>query len=334
MSADTALTFCLTGFPGAHRALATLACTTGLTRHLSIASPDPGGVEIEFCSAHVRDVRPGLIILGGWSSAYEPLVDAAKKVGAGVAVYWTSSGGQSGLAREIGKLAAVLQHRKVDHFFAAGRDLAAAITGAVHLPVTLDLRRVSVGRPPARQRARVSLFFPWREAARKNALNSLLAAAMSRERIELVLNGLTEDDDYRELLHALRVPHRELGWMSEGDYRRALSRIDIGLQPSFAETFDYVAADHLARGRPVIGSAMVPVIAEMPASVRKHLVVRNPDSAAEIAERLECLLTDRKLRIRVGEDAAIALRRKNDRDIAAASEVLASLLRHSPLRIC
>lgn len=332
MSADQALTFCLSGFPGAHRALATLARTTGMTRHLSIAHADAGGAEIGFFCAHLREVRPALMIVGGWSPAYEPLVETAAAVGTRTAVYWTSSGGQSGLSREIGKLAAVLEHRGVQHVLVAGGDLARALpaTVAAHLPVTLDLRRVRANRPAQRRKANVSLFFPWREAGRKNALNALLAAALLRDRVALRLNGLSEDPEYRDLLAALRLPHRELGWMAEADYRRVLSRIDVGLQPSFAETFDYVAADHLARAVPVVASAMVPVVHGLPASVRRHLLVRNPDSAVEIAAVLERLTGDRRLGRWVGEAAAAALRRSNERNVAAAAKVIAALLHRAP----
>ncbi len=329
MSGEPIVSICLAAFPGAHRALASLAATTRLSRHLSIAEARPGGPEIDFFCAHLRERGPKLLILGGWSEIYDPFVEIVSQAGGQVAIYWTSSGGQTDISREVGKLDRVLRHSAVGRILCASADLAHSLRGAVdaaHLPVTLDLRRAHIRGGREKACPTVSFFFPWREARRKNALNGLLAAASLGKRIRLHLNGLSEEPDYRALLETLRIPHRDLGWMEESVYRRALTRIDIGLQPSFAETFDYVAADHLARGIPVIGSMMVPAIAELPAAIRKYVVVPNPDAAGQIAERLERLAGDRDLRDRVGREGASALSRSNHHNIAAAAALLESLL--------
>lgn len=47
-------------------------------------------------------------------------------------------------------------------------------------------------------------------------------------------------------------------WMQQSEFLALCSTMDIGLQVSFSETFNIVAADHISQGVPIIGSTEIP----------------------------------------------------------------------------
>lgn len=325
-------TLCLVGFPGANRALATLARTAGGTRHHALASTHAASPEVTFLVDHLRAAPPRVLLLGGWADVYETFVDALAPLGTTCGVYWTSSGGQTDMSGEVPKLARVLAHTALRHRLFASADVARALgterDGFAHLPVTIEPPTPPRARAAVRAARRtpvVSFFFPVREVRRKNVLNGILAVAGVTPRPVLWLNGLCEAPGYTELLGALGVCFEDLGWMERRRYEMAVARADVGLQPSFAETYDYVAADHLIRGVPVVASRMVPVMDALPAAVRRRMVADDADSPTTLRDLLADLLAHPQERRRLGRLAAGQVCAANGRNIAIARRLLARL---------
>jgi hypothetical protein len=75
---------------------------------------------------------------------------------------------------------------------------------------------------------------------------------MLKRRYTLYLNGLSKNRLYRNILKKLRIRYRDFGWMTDEKYQAALGEVDLGLQISFAETFNYVAAEHIVKRIPVM----------------------------------------------------------------------------------
>ena len=102
--------------------------------------------------------------------------------------------------------------------------------------------------------------------------------------------------------------------------------MDVGLQISMAESFNFVAADHILRGVPVLASAMVPVIADLPGAACRRLIVDHPDDPLAIRRALRALLGDPE-----SPALAAAARRAvittNRRALAVAGRVLAAAVR-------
>ena len=79
---------------------------------------------------------------------------------------------------------------------------------------------------------------------------------VNADRIEMkgepVLRNLTEYFDH--------VPHQliNVGWLDRDAFLRVCGQMDIGMQVSFSETFNIVAADLLSQGVPVVGSDEIP----------------------------------------------------------------------------
>jgi len=335
MAAETPIvSLCLAAFAGADRAAVNLSLTTGLTRHLSLASAESHGREVDFAIAHLRESRPALVLFNGWSAAYGRILAALRRQPIGCAVLWQSGPGQTDLASEWPALAAVIGERRIAHLFFASAAmhamLAPRLRHARHLPNTLagadwdpPRRRRS---PRRRSSAGVTLFAQPAESARKNVTGCLLALGSLRRRHALHLNGLSGEPRYRMLLDLLRLRYRDWGWMSRERYDAVVRRASVGLQVSFAETYGYVVAEHLARGVPVIGSTAVPVLARLSAPLRRRLVVANPNDAGEIRDKLRFLLDHPRAAALIGARARAEAQAWNRRDIAQASATLRECL--------
>jgi glycosyltransferase involved in cell wall biosynthesis len=332
VATDRAFSVCVKGFPGADHALRSLERTVGLTRHFSLASTNPRSPEVRFLAQHLREQRPALLVLGAWTPLYESFVDALAGLDTRIAVYWTSTAAQGDISDEVAKLVRMLQAGRTQYLFCASDDLASALRGRVAgvlgLPPTLVWPRARVtGVRRTTGRPTVSLFFPAAETRRKNVTNALLAVAALRTPPRLLLNGLSARPGYRELLEVLGVGYHDLGWIEDRRrYERTLSRVDVGLQPSLTESYDYVAAEHLSRGVPVVGSSAVPALARLPREIRRALVVDDVDGHAGIRDKLQALLDDPAARHTIGRRAADAVRELNERDIRRAARALRTVL--------
>ncbi len=326
------VSLCLAAFAGADRAAVNLSLNTGLVRHLSLASADPHGREIEFTIAYLRERRPAVVIFNGWSAVYARVLAALRRHATAFAVLWHSGPGQTDLASEWPTLAAIVGERRIAHLLIASESLHAALAprleNARYLPDTLACAEWDRPKrqPPRHRRAQITLFAQPDEAARKSVGACLLALGALQRRFRLHLNGLSREPRYRMLLDLLRLRYRDWGWMSAQQYDTVIRRASIGLQVSFAETYGYVVAEHLARGIPVVGSAAVPVLARLSPAVRRRLIVNNPDNPAEIGAKSRFLLDH------PGVAAAVAARAQaeslawNRRDIAKAKATLAQCL--------
>ena len=329
------LSVCLSGFPGSDTALANLSAATGRTRHLVLTTSDPGGLEIRFFRRYIRQAAPSLVIFGGWSDVYRPLVQSLTRAGCKVAVYWTSSPGQTGLAGELRSLATLLDDPHVDHLWLVHRGTALALRQlepkCAWLPnVFPPPAHESVGRRhrQSRSTAHISLFCSPREAPRKNAWCQLLALAGFEHPYHLHLNVLASQKPFDRLLRLLRIPFTDHGWMVRETYERVIGEMDVGLQVSMAESFNFVAADHILRGVPVLASPMVPVIADLPHSVSQRLIVARPDDPLAVRAALGALLRDVNL-VRLAGAARRALIASNRRALDAAGRALTVALRAS-----
>jgi glycosyltransferase involved in cell wall biosynthesis len=331
------VSLCLAAFAGADRAAVNLSLTTGLSRHVTLSSPNPQSPEIDFTVAHLRERRPALVIFNGWSPVYARILARLRRQPIEFAVLWHSGPGQTDIAGEWPALSEVMGERRIAHLLFASESLretlAARLRNAHHLPDTLaeaewntSQAKRAARSAARRRRAQITLFAQPAESARKNVTGCLLAIGTLRSRVCIHLNGLSREPRYRTLLDLLRIRYRDWGWMKPQRYAAVVGAASIGLQVSFAETYGYVVAEHLARGVPVVGSAAVPVLARLTPGLRRRLVVANPDNPGEIGEKIRFLLDHSSVAATIGARARIESSRWNRRDIATATDVLQRLL--------
>ena len=332
VNSEPLITLCVSGFPGTNRSLMNLEKTTGLSRHFVLKGSDTKAVEVKFYVEYIKERNPKCVLFGGWSPVYDFFLKRLgnKKIEFGV--YWTSSPGQVDISEEIKYMDFLLNSEKVKHRLFANRELASALSGysgnVRHLPDTVlfpDEKREKKREGKDRVSV-ISLFCSPFEYRRKNILNSLLALSMLKNRYILYVNGLSGNEYYGGVLKALGIRYRDFGWMTDEKYQSVLSGVDLGLQISFAETFNFVAAEHIVKRVPVITSRMVPVMDCMPGYIKKRLVVDDPDSASEIRDKIGYLLENPALLKDLGEKMHKYLKSENEKRIETAKNVLNSII--------
>jgi|WetSurMetagenome_2_1015567.scaffolds.fasta_scaffold01033_3 hypothetical protein len=326
-------TFCVKGFPGSNRALINLAKNTGLTKHFVLSGNHKESLEIKFFTDYVQEESPSVVIWGGWSTIYESMLSHLGERGTNLGVFWTSSPGQVDISQEIEQLSFLLRDSRLRYKLFANQNLASLLKSHLdnvhYLPDTLLLPVSSPRKARAQNIERrvpiISLFCSPFEYKRKNILNCLLALSTLHHDYLLYLNGLSENAHYKAILAALNVPYRDFGWLDERRYHRLLGTIDIGLQVSFAETFNHVVADHVLRGIPVVTSRMVPIMSNMPVEVKRRLVADNPEDPMEIKDKIEYLILNPEVRRELGAMAFDSLTKENRERIKTAVELVKQL---------
>lgn len=325
------VSLCFRGFPGTNRHLREVSRTTALSRHLVVSSSDVSSIEITFLRDEVITLAPRCVIFGGWHAVYEPLVEAARAAGAEIAVLWTSSVVQTDFSGETSILATLLGDRRVARFFAASAEMVGPLATAGRPSHFLPQPFSIVAKPVAGVRANgvvpnISFFCAPNEYRRKNALASIISLAGLDVPYVLHVNGLGERAEYRTFLEVLRIPHHDHGWMDEDDYARALDEIDVGMQVSLADSFNYVVAEHFARAIPVLVSRSVPCAHGLPDEVSRLLVVAEPDNPAEMRAKLRVLLLDPEVRRAAGVAARQHIEHLSRRHLQTARRALLAAL--------
>ena len=322
------ITFCVKGFPGTNRSLINLEKTTGLTRHFVLSGSKPVDTDVKFFIDYIKRKRPRVVLFGGWSQVYQFFLKELKNTKIEFGIYWTSSPGQTDISDEIGSLGNLINSSEIKYKLFANKDPASSLSGRLNnvnfLPDTVIFPEELQNNLRNRKKRAIviSLFCSPFEYKRKNILNSLLAVSMLKDRYTLYLNGLSANKSYKSMLEKLKILYRDFDWMSDEDYERVLWDVDLGLQVSFAETFNFVAADHMARRIPVITSRMVPVMDGMPQSITRRLIIEDPDSPFEIKDRIEYLIRNPRMLPEMGKTMYNYLGKENKKRVEIAKNVL------------
>lgn len=108
----------------------------------------------------------------------------------------------------------------------------------------------------------------------KNHVEQALAAVLLGRRLDrgirFHINATRIEGNADPILKTLRsiftgTPGCQLvehNWMDHSDFIRLCSRMELGMQVSFSETFNIVSADLVAHGVPVVGSSEIPWLPE------------------------------------------------------------------------
>lgn len=330
MGKPSLVSICVSGFAGTDQALRSLADGVDQLRHYTLSHQMIGGPETLLLIDYINQLKPQVVIFGSWSKYYEPFL-AGIKARVEFGVYWTSSSGQTEIASETEMFVDVLSNRKIKHIFFSDESLAASnlahLKSTYYLPPCYFL--IEGNKPQIIKEKQseniLSFFCSPHEVRRKNALNTILALAGLERKFTLYLNGLTGHKHYKQLLKKLGVSYREFGWMSRSAYEQRVNEVSVGLQVSFAESFNQVVAEHIVRGIPVVASAMIPVLKNIDRECRRRLIVNNPEDSAEIADKVRFLLDNSKVRFRLGHKLRRLFITENAERIRQAKAVLTEI---------
>lgn len=95
------------------------------------------------------------------------------------------------------------------------------------------------------------------------AMASMIFANKLGKRLHFHINGRCEqngENGHRNLVHLFAgTPHKLIGhpWVNHDEFMSLVKEMDLGIQISFSETFNIVAADFVTAGVPIVGSSEI-----------------------------------------------------------------------------
>ena len=158
----------------------------------------------------------------------------------------------------------------------------------VYLPNFYPHRPITVGKCTNPDTIKIGCFGAVRPL-KNQFLQAIAAIKFAKDRnvgLEFHINGNRTEGKGENALKNMRSLFAGLGeryklvehdWMPHTELLKLMATMDIGMQVSFSETFNIVAADMITAGVPVVGSAEIPWL--------KHGVA-DPTSSDEIAHKL------------------------------------------------
>lgn len=135
--------------------------------------------------------------------------------------------------------------------------LATGCERIIYLPNNVDLPPEPTSRTPGSP-AIVSLV--GRRDVVKNWPTQIIAAGIANKTVPLQLLFVTQGNasDFEDMAADVGVESVSVGWTDQSKYLDLLrDHVDVALQASLSDSFNYVATDHLGLGIPVVGSPTI-----------------------------------------------------------------------------
>ncbi len=242
---------------------------------------------------------PEIIVFGAWVPLHKDVMIWARKNIPGVKIVasWFSNFSQMefsvnnelGIFNELQGWMSGQQHL-IDEIWMSSVEDAYVLNkpNIKPLPCPISIPEEIPSYVPEPGKIKVSLFCT--PGPRKNLANQILACSKIPG-VELHLNGLSKKPEFAQLLKTLNIKYVDHGWMDKSTYRNTIAAMDVGLQVTFAETFNYVVAEHMIYGVPIVVSSMIPIINKI--DELKELVVENAQSPGDIAKAIETIYRSR-----------------------------------------
>ncbi|RLG70649.1 MAG: hypothetical protein DRO11_05865, partial [Methanobacteriota archaeon] len=254
---------------GVWRHLKELECT-GLTQHIDLEE-----------NAGISDDVEWIIFGGCWTDKYDRLAREYKKEGKKIALLHCSPLGQTDICRELTHLnnaISLIDEGRIDRLF-VGEEKTALGLKAINkeikfLPQCLDAEKFDLKLSAISQEMGNKISSPKSEnrefdncrtlkdmqaglfcssAPNKNLLNQVVALRIA----DVFVHTNAFDREMCRFANRIGLRYWKYGYMPESEYYRRILACDFGMQVSFSEAFDYVVAEFLLAGKPVIVSETI-----------------------------------------------------------------------------
>lgn len=283
------LTVCPEEYPG----------TTSVLKHFN-----PSGL-VE----HSTEISPETVIgrkmvmVGGWHQIYYEAFHKIRGEGIPTALFWTSSVGQTDFSNDgvevayLRLITDLLRSDLLNYVMVATPSVQNMLQHMVHdkdkkdriilLPYGFDWEEMQTHRSDewfeySRDKNWVDLFCP--ADTRKNILVQMHGAKIAN--VHVHCSGLRPK--YRNFAEHIGLNYTDLGWMSKDTLFKQMQMMKLGLQITYAETFDYVVAEHFALKRPCLISTVMGSWVDK--NLWEDLMVYNIDEPFEVADMIMHIL--------------------------------------------
>lgn len=220
-----------------------------------------------------------LVLFNGYSGNYNKLIEAdVKKV-----VVWHSSLLQTQLEKEVNQVRRIknlLDEQKIDTVFCTDRNCLKFFEGASWLPNVYIVEPTFSDKSLVdTEKVNISALGPSKE--RKNLFTILQAVMHLSDDYRVHIN--VSDDFYDNNIKGLFDENKIVnhGWLEREDYFSLIKQCNLGVQLSVGESYNFVAADHLVCGTPVICSSSIRAIPS------RDLHVANLENSGELIGKID-----------------------------------------------
>lgn len=270
------LTICPDDFPGVKTHLKNYL-STGLTEHTETITPS-------------AVIGRKMVIFGAWHPIYYEAMQKIKSTGVPITLLWTSSVGQidfAGNGIEISflyLLKDLTYAGLIDRIFTPTEQIQSMFQQFIEpekvilLPHSLNWNKIKekYDETIVPKKDAVDLFST--AETRKNILPQIHASKISD--CQLYINHNAQR--YTFFADLLKVRYTSMGWIPDESYFNVIQQMRMGLQVTYAESFNYVVAEHFALKRPCLIS---PVMGRwVDKDLWKDIMVYNIDNPFEISD--------------------------------------------------
>jgi glycosyltransferase involved in cell wall biosynthesis len=260
------------------------------------------------------------IIFAPFSPLIAHLVNKLSKKGIRPSVMWCSTLNQaemtSGEVEMLTILLSLLNAGKIKHQMAPCRIFESYgyfTKRAVLFPYPIDLEIFYPVKKQKLDGINVDLFC--RPRLGKNILTQALALKMTELDTKLHINF--DIGRFSKIVEQIGVKPIIHSWLTELDYYGLIAGMDMSLQVTFGESFNYAIAERMALSIPVLSTFDIYLLEEDP-FLNKYLCVNAIDTPKVIAASIKRILTDKNLRDELAKrcrERIEAVSRKNNQAV-------------------
>jgi len=248
---------------------------------------------------------PDFLFVGGWDCNIKTIVQNTSKK-TKVILMWCSPITQIDLGGEITRFFDVwncLETKQIDYLGIPletdCESLKILNKKVIYLPIYLDNKELEnniLKEKKSEEECVTDLFCA--PCSRKNLLAQIVAIS-HYENLKLHLNYQVSPSNaiYIDAAHRMIKKYENFGWLNREEYLKKIQLSDFGMQVSISESFDYVAAEHMYYGIPVILSNVIPYSSEP--SIQS-LVVNDHQNIYEISKIIKKLTEKSGYREEIG----------------------------------
>jgi glycosyltransferase involved in cell wall biosynthesis len=238
------------------------------------------------------------IIFAPFSPLIARLVKELSKKGVRPSVMWCSTLSQAEMASSevemLNVLINQLESNKIKCLLAQERiydSLGYFIKKSVFFPYALNLKLFDRVEKKKREGINLDLFCAPRLG--KNILTQILSFKMTELDANLHINF--DLGGFRKIVEKIGVKPVVHSWLPELDYYGLISGMDMSLQVTFGESFNYAVAERMALSVPVLSTFDIYLLEE-DQFLNKYLCVNAIDTPKVIAASIKRIINDKNLR--------------------------------------
>src|ERR1035437_2831888 len=236
-----------------------------------------------------------LVFLGGWNDHVRTIIQNMNHAKTKVALQWCSPLTQTDMSAEIPRFMDALSFAEkglIDYFCLLMENDVKVLSKHndkfTFMPVCMDTSELNSIEADIFTGKHCDLFCG--PCPRKNLIAQMVALSSIPDlyvhtNIPQHPNNLMYENFSQKIIGTNVVSHK---WLSRPNYLKLCKSMTFGMQVSLSESFNYVGAEHMYLGVPVLMSNASPMAQGLP----EELIVENPNDVLEIAEKAGRLMDD------------------------------------------